>query len=279
MAKGYDFEQDVENYLAAGFTTQRNYQALAEEQGKRREIDIVATIEIEPFGSVHFLVECKAIKVGANHVKEFKDKLDDIKRGGDQYASGIPIFITSEGWSAPALDEANRCGIRMMTFEQLQGASIPIPRNIDLQMSLVDYGNKGLINTEENFKIPEWGDVSITKSNMDYTIKGLGTFDIYMELKKGKLSHEYILAFGKYIGKVNEDSMRIWIQKIDGYIESMRNKGNKVSAAIGLYTRTVSEEDKKIINKIKNSTKSSVAVIDESLKVFGNLDAKRIFTP
>jgi hypothetical protein len=279
MAKGYDFEQEVDNYLSTGFSTQRNYQALSEMQGKRREIDIIATLDIPPFGDVHFLVECKAIKVGVNHVKEFKDKLDDIKRGGDPYSSGTPYIVTSEAWSAPAGDEAKKCGIKMFTFEQLQSANIPIPRNIDLHIFLVHNGNVGIMAREETITIPEWGNVSIVKSNIDHTIKGLGTFDIYMELKKGVVSKELIMAFGKYIGKASEDIMRVWIQKIDGYVEALRNKGNKVSAVIGFYTRSVSDDDKKMITKIKNSTKSSVAVIDEDLKIYGNQDAKRIFTP
>ncbi len=277
MAKGYDFEEDVRNYLATGYEIIPNYQASAAEQGKRREIDIVAITNSPPFGDIYFLVECKTTKIGAPQVEEFKNKLIDIKQGGDKYADGIPVMISPEGFSSGAKDAAKTGGIRLMTFEELQSADIPIPRNIDIHINIVHHLNGGIISREETIDIPEWGKISIVKSVIDYNIKGLGLFNIYMELLKGAIKKEMILAFGKYIGKVNEEVMRLWIQKIDGYIENQRKKGSKVSAAIGFYTRSVSDDDKKLITKVKNSTQSSVAVIDENSKVYGNVDAKVIF--
>ncbi|OLS14525.1 MAG: hypothetical protein RBG13Loki_1848 [Promethearchaeota archaeon CR_4] len=228
---------------------------------------------------MHFLVECKAIKIGINHVDEFKDKLDAIKRGGDPRSIGVPIMATSEAWSKQANDEAQVCGIQLMTFEQMQGSFIPIPRDIYLQIGILDFGNNALIQRNEVISLPVWGKVSIVKSKIDYTIRGLGMFDIYMELEKEvKKEREYTYVFGKYIGMIDENTMRLWVQNIDGYIERERAKGNKVYGAIGFYTRSVSDEDKKLITKLKNSTKSDFAVIDENFNIYGNQDAKKIFS-
>jgi hypothetical protein len=279
MAKGYDFEQEVENYLLSGFTTQKNYPALSETSGKRREVDIVATINIPPFGDVHFLVECKTQKLSVTFVKDFKDKLEDMKRGCDPYSSGVPIMISPEGWSAPALDEANKCGIALMTFAQLQSANIPIPREIDITIQRIQQSNELGIREGMNVPTADWGNLKITKSNTDHDIKGLGNFDLYAEYEQGVIK-KTVLAFGKFVMRLDEDLLRLWIQRIDAHVETKIAKGFKIAnVVIGFFTKAISDDDKKTISRVKNSTKSEVCVIDANFKMLGNLNAKKIFTP
>ncbi len=273
MAKGYDFEKEVSRLLKSDYKIKINY--FAKSKGKQKEIDIVATRKLPGLGKIHFLIECKAYRVGENIVKDYNTKIAEIREASDPYSEGKPVIISSVGFTKPAKDIAIKFGI---ILKQIQGVQeqIPIPKSLELHLAKLQTAYRHLMELETPIILFDDFEFIITKSKRNHKIRGVGELDYYME-GKGK-KKRMILGFGKYIGRLNQPVAKDLIQSIEKHVSSEQEKGKKIEyVTIGLFTKALTENERGFFNKIKNYTKFEVAVIDENIKKFGNLNAKWVF--
>ncbi len=150
IRKGMQFEDQIVDLLSGYFAVEQNVELKGSDIGKRREIDIIAYRVIPPLGTITFLIECKSKKISKVEVDNFREKLTDIRMGGDPRANGVPIMISPEGFSKSAQDLAKRYGITLLSLEDLINSEIPQPPSVEKYINALFYLSIAVMAREED---------------------------------------------------------------------------------------------------------------------------------